>query len=548
MSRGRRLIAAVALSVIFPVAVLCVVELALSLFNVGDSVSAVRSCTIGGSAAYCDNLAFTRSVFPRGMTRTASPYAFLAAKPRGTYRIFVLGESAAYGDPDAAYAFSRYLDVMLRDRFPQSRFEVINASMTAINSHALRRMAVELAKYQPDLFIVYAGNNEVVGPYGPGTTLTSRMPSMRFIRMSMALRSTRTMQLIERATQRERQFRGMEMFLGQQVSAGSPDLARVDAYFEQNLRDIASAAHGVGADVVLNTVATNLRDCPPFHSLHKDGLAAEEQTRWERLFQQGKQFEAAADYRSAIEQYRAAEAIDAEYAELQFRIATCLLKLGDLPAARRAFVAAQEQDALRFRTDEHLNDAIRSVAREDAGFVHLVDAENVFASLAADRIPGKEFFFEHVHLRPHGNYLLAAAMFPTVEALVNRKFGATASSGALLAEETCDRMLALTDADRARLARAMERRLQRPPFSDQYDNAERLAEFENEAQAHTTALEASLAMYQWALQQRPDDPLIHQNLGLLIYPLDREAGVAQLRLSRPYHDIPLSMPDGTRIE
>jgi hypothetical protein len=179
----------------------------------------------------------------------------------------------------------------------------------------------------------------------------------------------------------------------------------------------------------------------------------------------------------------------------------------------------------------------------------LVDAENVFASLAPDGIPGNEFFFEHVHLRPRGNYLLAASMFPTIESLVNRRLGATASNpGALLSEENCNRLLALTEADRARIARMMERRLQRPPFSEQLGNTERLAAFDAEAQAHTTALDASLAIYQWALQQRPDDPLIHQNLGLLLYPLDREAAIAQLRRSRPYHDIPLSMPDGTRVE
>jgi hypothetical protein len=229
-------------------------------------------------------------------------------------------------------------------------------------------------------------------------------------------------------------------------------------------------------------------------------------------------------------------------------MATCLLKLGDLQSARKAFVAAQELDTLRFRTDELLNNTIRNVAQEGSAFVHLVDAENVFASLAADGIPGNEFFYEHVHFRPHGNYLLAAAMFPTVETLVGRRLESSSSPGELLSEESCNRLLALTEADRARLARVMQRRLQRAPFSEQAGNIERLAAFEAEAQAHTNTLEVSLAIYQWALQQRPDDPLIHQNLGLLLYSVDREAAVAQLRQSRPYHDVPLSLPDGTRVE
>ena len=52
------------------------------------------------------------------MIKTPQAYAIPAEKPQGTFRIFVLGESAAMGDPDPAYAFSRYLEVMLRQRYP----------------------------------------------------------------------------------------------------------------------------------------------------------------------------------------------------------------------------------------------------------------------------------------------------------------------------------------------------------------------------------------------------------------------------------------------
>ena len=72
------------------------------------------------------------------------------------------------GDPDPAYAFSRYLDVMLRQHYPSMKFEVVNTGSVAINSHVLLPIAEGLAKQRPDVFIIYSGNNEVVGPYGPG--------------------------------------------------------------------------------------------------------------------------------------------------------------------------------------------------------------------------------------------------------------------------------------------------------------------------------------------------------------------------------------------
>ena len=54
-----------------------------------------------------------------------------------------------------------------------------------MNSHVLLPMAEDLAKLQPDLFIIYAGNNEVVGPYGSGTVLTASGMSRPMIRSSI---------------------------------------------------------------------------------------------------------------------------------------------------------------------------------------------------------------------------------------------------------------------------------------------------------------------------------------------------------------------------
>ncbi len=529
-----------------PVLLFGVAELALTVAGSGHSASVVRSCKINGQAAYCDNQEFTSVIFPPGVTRPPNPFAFSATKDRNTYRIFVLGESAAYGDPDPAYSFSRYLAVMLRHRFPQRRFEVINASITAVNSHVLLRMTKDLASYQPDLYIVYAGNNEVIGPYGPGTTLSSQTPNLQIVRATLALRATRLGQTLARATQKPRQFKGMEMFLDQQVPADSPDLPRTYEYLEQNLSDIAAVAHRSNADAILSTVATNLRDSPPFHSAHKLGLTPAALSNWEAHFRAGTEKESTADYQGALDEYLAAEAIDPKFAELEFRVATCMLKLGNMDGAKSRFIAARQLDTLRFRADNGVNDAIVRSASERNHAI-LLDASKVIAGASADGIPGRELFFDHVHLRPRGNYLVAAAMFQQIEGLIKKKLGDDANGG-VLSEEECDRRLALTDYDHTRLAEDMQRRLQRPPFTGQSNNAEQIALLQQEEREHTVPLDASLAVYEWALMNDPDDCLIRQNLGLLLYGINRPAALAQLRLSRPYHDTPLYMPDGTRIE
>jgi len=81
-------------------------------------------------------------------------------------RTAVFGESAALGDPAPSYGAGRYLQAMLSEQFPDEKFEVVNVSITAINSHAILPIARECARQQGDFWIIYMGKNEMVGPFG----------------------------------------------------------------------------------------------------------------------------------------------------------------------------------------------------------------------------------------------------------------------------------------------------------------------------------------------------------------------------------------------
>jgi len=181
----------IAAAVLMPLLLIGLLEGALRVLDVGFPTDATVPCTLKGHAASCYNLFFPAPFFPPGMIKTPQAYAIPVDKSAGTYRIFVLGESAAMGDPDPAYAFSRYLEVMLRKQYPSINFEVVNTGSVAVNSHVLLPLARGLAKQRPDLFIIYSGNNEVVGPYGPGTALTSSGMSLPVIRTSILFRTSR---------------------------------------------------------------------------------------------------------------------------------------------------------------------------------------------------------------------------------------------------------------------------------------------------------------------------------------------------------------------
>ena len=65
-----------------------------------------------------------------------------------------------------------------------------NAATVAINSHVVLPIVKECVRLEPDLVIVYLGNNEVVGPYGPGTVFRPASGSLWAVRAGIALRAS----------------------------------------------------------------------------------------------------------------------------------------------------------------------------------------------------------------------------------------------------------------------------------------------------------------------------------------------------------------------
>jgi tetratricopeptide (TPR) repeat protein len=537
---------AITLTAVFaPLLILGIIELALRLAGVGYNTDLLVPCTVQGAPASCYNLFFAAPFFPAGMVQTPRLYSIPVAKPPGTYRIFVLGESAAMGDPDSAYGFSRYLEVMLRERFPQFKFEIVNTGSVAINSHVSLLIAKELAHQHPDLFIIYSGNNEVVGPYGPGTVLTSAGMSLPVVQADMFFRSTRSGQLLTKLGTQKKEWRGMELFMDQQVPASSPLLQRAYRNFERNLRDTIAVAREAGARVIVATVAANLKDCAPFASLHKNNLKEEALRSWSAQVQQGDALEAANSPADALKLYLSAAAIDDDYAELEFRIARCFWKMGDYKSAKEHFLRARDLDALRFRADSRINQ-INGSASSIAG-VDLVDADAILSDASPDGIIGSDLVYEHVHLTPEGNYLLARALFlKTAKSLPSE--GRDPVDPEVPSEAQCERLLALTRYDRARVAGDMLGRLQKPPFTNQLNHAEQLFRLAPKAQPSDESPYETSQQYQWAIAKAPDDRILRLRYGLFLYKYNRAAAAQQMALAQPWDGYPVFLPDGTQVK
>lgn len=497
-------------------------ELLLRVAGYGFDPHFFKRARVGGRECYVSNQDFGLRYFPRSMVRFPPPVVIPAAKAPDTFRIFIFGESAALGDPRPNYGAGCCLEVLLRERFPQAKFEVINTGVTAISSHAILPIAEECARHAGDLWLIYMGNNEMVGPFGAVTVFGARAPPLWLVRTQLQLRRLRLCQLLLDVSQKLQKaspaadWRGMEMFARNQVSPNDPSKQRVYRNFERNLEDILKAGRDSGAKIVLSTVAVNLKDCPPFGTVSGAGQASADRAVFEKLCQDGTAAQTQGRFAEAESAFQRTTAMYPQAAEAQFQLATCLLRLTNAPAARPHFLQAADDDTLPFRADTRINESIRAAARRFAGeSLALCDAAEALSAASPEGIPGEELFYEHVHLNPNGNYALALAWAGQVEKLLAPalKRGARPSWAS---QAECEQWLGLTDGNRVSILEDILRRIQRPPFSGQSGNTQQAARLRNEIAGLRQRLTDGAAaqaqeVYLRALRRAPENFRLHEN-------------------------------------
>ena len=498
-----------------PLLNLALLELLLRAVGYGYSPSLFLPQVWRGRPVLIDNQKFARRYFPPGLERTPRPFVLPQAKPPGGVRLFVLGESAAMGDPEPAFGFARQLELMLREAWPGKPIEVVNVAVTAINSHVIREIARDCAGRQGDYWIVYMGNNEVVGPFGAGTVFGDQAPPLGFIRANLALKRLRLGQLVDGLRQQlfrkkgaPSSWEGMEMFLQQQVARADARMPRVHSHFEANLGAIVDLGRDSGARVLLATVASNLKDSAPFGSLHRPGLTPAERTEWDRFYDAGVGLEEAGQPEAALTNYLQAARLDTSFAALAFRRGRCALALGEAGEARRQFVEARDLDTLRFRADSRINEIIRDHAAHSPGTV-FIDAEALVATNSPHGIAGGEFFHEHVHFNFAGNHLLARALARGILESAGADEAALASL-ARMTEAECVQRLGFTDYEHLKVLEEVSRRLAQPPFTGQAGHAARTETLQRQITQLSGArrpesYSTAAATYRAAIARWPDD-------------------------------------------
>jgi tetratricopeptide (TPR) repeat protein len=313
--------------------------------------------------------------------------AFDKIKQSNSFRVFILGESSAAGYPfEPNGSFSRYLKNRLTLVYPNSKIEVINCSMSAINSYTLRDLTPGILEQKPDLILIYAGHNEYYGALGAGSIESAG--NFRFVvNLVLSLEKFRTFQLIRDAVNIV-----VKLFSNNEASASGTLMERMvrdkyiafesDIYkkglsqFEENMNDILELITDANIPVIIGTLTCNIKDQPPFVSVSSS-------------------------------KYPEAEIIysDANQALIQ----------NNFIKADSLFHFAKDLDALRFRAPGEINNIIYKLAEEFS--INVLNIDSAFKAESPHHIVGTNLIVDHLHPTLHGYQQIGKLFFNKMKKL-----------------------------------------------------------------------------------------------------------------------------------
>jgi tetratricopeptide (TPR) repeat protein len=364
-----------------------------------------------------------RAVYRRTRAHWLPPrQGFAAEKPAGGLRIFSLGGSAALGWPHSdAGSYARLLARKLETLYPDRAIEVVNAAGNTYASYRVKVVFDEIIEYEPDLVLIWSGNNEFFEDvvYGtvlpPGPLRHSALARILHVATGRA-RSAKPVIDIEGYVEADHTVSRIGHAFGEvsQLREDPEQLERVTAHYRANLLAMVRSARARGVAVALIDVPVNLKDWWPNVSVHRRDLAPTEREAFTAALRRGVEALEAGDAGSAAESFAAAARIDPGWAEIHFWHGRALQRLGRRDAAERAYRRALAEDAHPFRDLPRFAAIRRELAREYG--LPLVDAPGVLAAAAGDGIPGLDVLVDYVHPTIESNERIAQQVLHALDA------------------------------------------------------------------------------------------------------------------------------------
>ncbi|MEX5219619.1 MAG: hypothetical protein NW701_17450 [Nitrospira sp.] len=348
---------------------------------------------------------------------------FPVRKQANTFRIFCLGGSASAGWPHPAdEIYSAYLQHALQRAYPIRNIEVINVSAHAYAGYRVRLIFQEIIQFEPDLVVIYSGNNEFIEKRIYSEAQSWQKPLTSILNRSYLARRVKGSSLGRRLwpdntlLPEERQHVAYEQWskieqLALDLRKNPQQYEKVKEHYEFSIHSMVTTAREKGVPVVLVTVPVNLRDWRP--NVSYQSLVGERLADWEQHYRNGRRLLWLGDTAGAVQAFSISTQLSPLHAESHFMLALALEELHDYDAAFQAYSRARDLDHNPFRAPSDLNRILRRIAGQTEN-VSLADAERAFQAASAPLAPGFDLFLDYVHPTKRGNLLVAQAVYDEI--------------------------------------------------------------------------------------------------------------------------------------
>jgi lysophospholipase L1-like esterase len=371
-------------AVFIPILFLIVLEIFLRIVNYGYNFDQWVSV---GKSKQVLNKTIGRKYFTSGAFNPVSNQDYFdIQKKENTFRVFVLGGSSAEGFPYSPMgSFPRYIRRRLELVYPNTKIEVVNLGMTAVNSYTVLDLLPGVLDQKPDLILIYAGHNEYYGALGVGS-IQSFGSSRTMIKLMLYLNEYKITQLVRNSiqwitsifiTENSASPEGTLMSRMAKDKYIIMDSKEFDAglqQFKENLTDILQLIKNKNVPVILGRLVSNLKDQKPFISVSTPG-------------------------------YQTADQI---YTEARDELKNNNVAKGD-----SLFRLAKDLDALRFRAPEKMNKIIDQLGKEFR--ITTIPLDSIFASESPKGIVGDNLLVDHLHPNVEGYKLMGKAFYDCMD-------------------------------------------------------------------------------------------------------------------------------------
>ncbi len=418
VSRGRVFLFKIS-GILLSLFILLLPELSLRIFHYGNNLKLFVGFPENKDYLVLNPAASRKYFTNEAFATFGNVELFKKKKDEGTFRIFVLGESTTAGYPYFHNgSFHRWLQYRLMLTFPDKRFEVINLSLTAVNSYTVLGFAKEVINYHPDAILIYTGHNEYYGALGVASTdkiggnphLVNLILSLRELRLTQLLTS-----IYEKIAGTRLTVSGgtrMKMMVAdEQISYNSKLFNRGIKQFRSNLDKTLSLFNKFNIPVFISNLVSNEKDLKPFVSITNDSIQFPE---FEKNFKSGMEAFENSDFLMASQLLQKADNFFDANALCNFYLGKIAYRHGYFIQAKEFFVKAKDFDGLRFRAPEQINIIIGQLCDKYPN-VYLVDTKAAFENWSEDHIIGNELILEHVHPNLTGYALMSDAFYETMK-------------------------------------------------------------------------------------------------------------------------------------